>query len=125
MEEVWAIEEVDFNNIKGLSMDCFLPPADLKKEEDACGVTPSYARVLFNARSSSTKMSALKVVALDIDDLYDIEGIEELQIKLRSVLQHLFVNTRMIAEHHLTRRAELYRSKNSESKAMKCCVPRF
>ena len=33
MEEVWTIEEVDFN-IKGLSMDCFLPPGDLKKEEE-------------------------------------------------------------------------------------------
>lgn len=33
MEEVWTIEEVDFN-IKGLSLDCFLPPSDLKKEDD-------------------------------------------------------------------------------------------
>ncbi|CAM8962157.1 unnamed protein product [Rhodiola kirilowii] len=33
MEEVWEIEEMDFN-IKGLSMDCFLPPGDLKKEEE-------------------------------------------------------------------------------------------
>lgn len=77
MEEVWAIEEVDFN-IKGLSMDCFLPPADLKKEEDVCGVVPSYARVPFNVRSSSAKMSASKVVALDIDDSYDVQGDEEL-----------------------------------------------
>ncbi|KAF8406416.1 hypothetical protein HHK36_008503 [Tetracentron sinense] len=34
MEETWTIEEVDFN-IWGLSMDCFLPPADLKKEQDS------------------------------------------------------------------------------------------
>jgi hypothetical protein len=27
------IEEVDFN-ICGLSMDCFLPPADLKREQE-------------------------------------------------------------------------------------------
>ncbi|XP_049403998.1 uncharacterized protein LOC125867512 [Solanum stenotomum] len=33
MEEVWTIEEVDFN-IKGLSLDCFLPPSDMKKEDD-------------------------------------------------------------------------------------------
>ncbi|XP_030448359.1 uncharacterized protein LOC115671043 [Syzygium oleosum] len=65
MEEVRAIEEVDFN-IKGLLMDCFLPPADLKKEEDACMVVPSYAQVPFNVWSSSMKMSASKVVALDI-----------------------------------------------------------
>ncbi|XXG81360.1 hypothetical protein AAC387_Pa09g2017 [Persea americana] len=36
MEETWEIEEVDFN-IWGLSMDCFLPPADLKKEPDMDG----------------------------------------------------------------------------------------
>ncbi|XP_076921595.1 uncharacterized protein LOC143583062 [Bidens hawaiensis] len=29
MEEVWSIEEVAFN-VPGLSMDCFIPPADLK-----------------------------------------------------------------------------------------------
>ncbi|CAH9098209.1 unnamed protein product [Cuscuta epithymum] len=33
MEELWNIEEVDFN-IKGLSLDCFLPPSDLMKEDD-------------------------------------------------------------------------------------------
>ncbi|KAF3450073.1 hypothetical protein FNV43_RR06152 [Rhamnella rubrinervis] len=33
MEEVWEIEEVDFN-MKGLSKDFFLPPADLNKEEE-------------------------------------------------------------------------------------------
>lgn len=33
MEEVWTIEELDFN-IKGLSMDCFLPPSDLNKGLD-------------------------------------------------------------------------------------------
>lgn len=33
IEETWRIEEVDFN-ICGLSMDCFLPPADLKREQD-------------------------------------------------------------------------------------------
>ncbi|KAL7108755.1 hypothetical protein ACP275_06G133700 [Erythranthe tilingii] len=37
MEEIWSIEEVDFN-IKGLSMDCFLPPADLKREDEGSGV---------------------------------------------------------------------------------------
>ncbi|XP_074556098.1 uncharacterized protein LOC141811919 [Curcuma longa] len=33
MEETWTIEEVDFN-LLGLSMDCFLPPADMKKDQD-------------------------------------------------------------------------------------------
>ncbi|XAR61780.1 hypothetical protein NMG60_11016295 [Bertholletia excelsa] len=32
IEESWRIEEVDFN-ICGLSMDCFLPPADVKERE--------------------------------------------------------------------------------------------
>lgn len=36
IEEEWSIEEVDFN-IWGLSMDCFLAPADLKKEQDGGG----------------------------------------------------------------------------------------
>ncbi|XP_058068890.1 uncharacterized protein LOC131218227 [Magnolia sinica] len=34
MEETWEIEEVDFN-IWGLTMDCFLPPSDLKKEQES------------------------------------------------------------------------------------------
>ncbi|KAM7272637.1 hypothetical protein ACFE04_027300 [Oxalis oulophora] len=34
IEETWRIEEVDFN-INGLSTECFLPPADLKRDHDA------------------------------------------------------------------------------------------
>ncbi|KAL6994700.1 hypothetical protein U1Q18_005804 [Sarracenia purpurea var. burkii] len=33
IEEAWKIEEIDFN-ICGLSLDCFLPPADVKKEHE-------------------------------------------------------------------------------------------
>lgn len=33
LEETWRIEEIDFN-ISGLSMDCFLPPADANKENE-------------------------------------------------------------------------------------------
>lgn len=33
IEETWEIEEVDFN-ICGLSMECFLPPSDLKREDN-------------------------------------------------------------------------------------------
>ncbi|CAN4122822.1 unnamed protein product [Withania somnifera] len=33
VEETWRIEEIDFN-ISGLSMDCFLPPADVNKENE-------------------------------------------------------------------------------------------
>lgn len=35
LEETWKIEEVDFN-ICGLSTDYFLPPADVKKENEHC-----------------------------------------------------------------------------------------
>ncbi|XP_004289739.1 PREDICTED: uncharacterized protein LOC101294995 [Fragaria vesca subsp. vesca] len=38
MEEAWTIEEVAFN-VPGLSMDCFIPPADLRSEtimSEAC-----------------------------------------------------------------------------------------
>lgn len=34
IEETWKIEEIDFN-ICGLSMDCFLPPAELKRDNSA------------------------------------------------------------------------------------------
>ncbi|KAF3795511.1 hypothetical protein EJ110_NYTH00067 [Nymphaea thermarum] len=33
MEETWTIEEMDFN-VCGLSMDCFLPPSDLRLDQD-------------------------------------------------------------------------------------------
>ncbi|CAK9138766.1 unnamed protein product [Ilex paraguariensis] len=82
MEEDWTIEEVDFN-IKGLSMDCFLPPGDLKKEEEGCGavnsnVTTSNARLPFKVRATSSRLGVAKVVAVEEDDLEDIEGAKEL-----------------------------------------------
>ncbi|KAM7499324.1 hypothetical protein LguiA_023738 [Lonicera macranthoides] len=81
MEEVWAIEEVDFN-IKGLSMDCFLPPGDLKREEE-CGVVKSTVgisngRLGFIARANSARVGFSKVVAIDVDDSEDAEGDEDL-----------------------------------------------
>lgn len=70
MEEIWEIEEVDFN-IKGLSMDCFLPPSDLKKEEaQRCGIVGKNINSLlpFKIRSASRRISASKVAALDEAD---------------------------------------------------------
>ncbi|GAB4827545.1 hypothetical protein Ancab_034429 [Ancistrocladus abbreviatus] len=66
MEEVWSIVEVDFN-IKGLSMDCFLPPADLKKEEEGYTVVPSSTRMAPpKARPTAPqRLSLAKVVAID------------------------------------------------------------
>ncbi|XP_059317887.1 uncharacterized protein LOC132068331 [Lycium ferocissimum] len=77
MEEVWTIEEFDFN-IKGLSMDCFLPPSDLKKEDDqACGGVINHditknsrfvSKILANSPKSITAMKgAAKIVAIDED----------------------------------------------------------
>ncbi|KAJ7959676.1 Protein of unknown function (DUF620) [Quillaja saponaria] len=69
MEEVWQIEEVDFN-IKGLSIDCFLPPSDLRKDEVGCGVLPSSTSKLPYKiiRSASVRLNASKVAAIDVDD---------------------------------------------------------
>ncbi|CAA3003562.1 Hypothetical predicted protein [Olea europaea subsp. europaea] len=78
MEEVWSIEEVDFN-IKGLSIDCFLAPADLKKEDEGCGVITGgdltkNERLQLNILSNSSRVSsnpkgAKKVVAIDEENL--------------------------------------------------------
>ncbi|KAL9421539.1 hypothetical protein AB3S75_033919 [Citrus x aurantiifolia] len=67
MEEIWTIEEVDFN-IKGLSMDCFLPPGDLRKEEDhGCDVITSNPKLPLKIRAASFRVSASKVVAIDAE----------------------------------------------------------
>ncbi|KAH9621700.1 hypothetical protein KSS87_008292 [Heliosperma pusillum] len=73
MEEVWSIEEVDFN-IKGLTMDCFLPPSDLKQEDEVGFPTAvpnnikSTTKARNTAKLANTKVSPAKVVALDDDD---------------------------------------------------------
>lgn len=68
MEEIWEIEEVEFN-IKGLSIDCFLPPSDLKKEDQqGCGMEYSKninSLLPFKIRSASCRINASKVAALD------------------------------------------------------------
>ncbi|XP_030932019.1 uncharacterized protein LOC115957825 [Quercus lobata] len=93
MEEVWTIEEVDFN-IEGLSKDCFLPPADLEKEEEGCGVTnddvklplmkeeegcdiTSNVKLPLKIRSASFRINSSKVVAIDVEDSDYIESEEE------------------------------------------------
>ncbi|KAF6161035.1 hypothetical protein GIB67_007676 [Kingdonia uniflora] len=67
MEEIWSIEEVEFN-IRGLSMDCFLPPSDLKREPEGYNMVVSNQRFPFRARVSSLKLSSSKVVAVNVDD---------------------------------------------------------
>jgi hypothetical protein len=43
MEEAWSIEEVAFN-VPGLSVDCFIPPADIRSGSvgEACELPPSH-----------------------------------------------------------------------------------
>lgn len=71
VKEVWKIEEVDFN-IKGLSIDCFLPPSDLKKEEEKvveeCRVAASNTKLPYKIQSASFKISVSKVAAVNVDD---------------------------------------------------------
>lgn len=77
LEEFWTIEEVDFN-IKGLSIDCFLPPADLKKEEESgCTDFASNAKLPLRIRSASFRISSSKVAAIDVEDSENTESDDE------------------------------------------------
>ncbi|KAK6135854.1 hypothetical protein DH2020_030401 [Rehmannia glutinosa] len=86
MEEVWSIEEVDFN-VKGLSMDCFLAPGDLRKEDEGCGVVSCgdivkdwglKCNILTNSSRIGGGRVGAKVVAIDEDNLELFETDEEL-----------------------------------------------
>ncbi|KAJ6424393.1 hypothetical protein OIU84_025229 [Salix udensis] len=65
MEEAWTIEEVAFN-VPGLSVDCFIPPADLKSGSfsEACELTQD------ERGKSAMALAAyrVKVAALDKSD---------------------------------------------------------
>ncbi|XP_068635966.1 uncharacterized protein [Aristolochia californica] len=76
MEETWTIEEVDFN-IWGLSMDCFLPPGDLKKELETCEVAREKKKHTSPLSQPLTKMSSSKVVAVNLDDSDSMDDDEE------------------------------------------------
>ncbi|KAE9594349.1 hypothetical protein Lal_00001260 [Lupinus albus] len=83
MEEAWQVEEVDFN-IKGLSIDCFLPPSDLKMEQEngkaECGrmIATNNAKLPDKIRSASFRISASKVAAVNLDDSCTSESDEDL-----------------------------------------------
>lgn len=66
MEEAWTIEEVAFN-VPGLSVDCFIPPADLRTCEDE------------RARSSTSAHRA-KVAALESN--YESSGTDNVVWKV-------------------------------------------
>lgn len=85
MEEIWSIEEVDFN-IKGLRMECFLPPGDLKREEDEeCGasvvaVNGNLSYRAMNNNNNSCRIGnkgVKKVVAVEEHDDLGVFGNEE------------------------------------------------
>ncbi|XP_042440290.1 uncharacterized protein LOC122025541 [Zingiber officinale] len=61
MEEAWTIDEVAFN-VPGLSIDCFIPPADVKRGtvSEACELPQSE-----RARSTMAGSNRSKVAALD------------------------------------------------------------
>ena len=71
---------MDFN-IKGLSMDCFLPPSDLKREEEKgveeCGVAASNAKLPYKIQSASFKISVSKVAAINVEDSSASESDDE------------------------------------------------
>ncbi|KAI3458617.1 hypothetical protein Pfo_015280 [Paulownia fortunei] len=86
MEEVWSVEEVDFN-IKGLSTDCFLPPGDLKNEDEGCDVVSNgditkngglRYKILANSCRIGAAKIGTKVVAIDEENLELFETDEEL-----------------------------------------------
>ncbi|XP_010543752.1 PREDICTED: uncharacterized protein LOC104816566 [Tarenaya hassleriana] len=81
MEESWEIEEIDFN-IKGLSMDCFLPPSDLKKDEESdSGLAADNERLPMQIRSASLRISSTKILSIveEDDDDGESEDAEEMQ----------------------------------------------
>lgn len=74
IQEVWKIEEVDFN-IVGLSGDCFLAPGDLKKMEEKEEQEEGYGAVRGNVvlpfkigGDLSRPVGMSKVVAFDLED---------------------------------------------------------
>lgn len=77
MEEVWTIEEVDFN-IKGLSADCFLPPSDLMKEDEVGHDVNKKSRLgLKTPKIRSSRRGVSKIMSIDEEDLEDYEADEE------------------------------------------------
>ncbi|KAI0509794.1 hypothetical protein KFK09_010390 [Dendrobium nobile] len=68
MEETWTVEEVDFN-IWGLSMDCFLPPGDIKEEKE--GIDEAHARMTGGRTAQAggnLRIGASQIAAVNIDE---------------------------------------------------------
>jgi hypothetical protein len=70
MEEVWNIEEVDFN-IWGLSMDCFLPPSDLKdskEDKDVSAAVKPARPPPIRIPAVAVRVGPSQVAAVNMDD---------------------------------------------------------
>ncbi|XP_050387446.1 uncharacterized protein LOC126803744 [Argentina anserina] len=74
MKLIWKLEEVGLD-IKGLSIECFLPPNDLETEEECCGVMMSSpgAKSTSRIRSTSLRFQATKIIPIDDSDR-DLKG---------------------------------------------------
>ncbi|KAL1544730.1 hypothetical protein AAHA92_21542 [Salvia divinorum] len=78
MEEIWSIEEIDFN-VKGLSTDCFLPPAELRIEDLEWGDCDSgdedrlRYKVLDKYSRNCASRSGRKKKVVAIDEHYDLD----------------------------------------------------
>ncbi|XP_058759984.1 uncharacterized protein LOC131633288 [Vicia villosa] len=77
IKEVWKIEEVDFN-VKGLCLDCFLAPSDLKREEEKEIVSVGNGKLPFRIQSGSFKISGSKVVDFNDVDSCLSENIQDM-----------------------------------------------
>lgn len=73
MEEAWTIEEVAFN-VPGLSLDCFIPPADLRSGciSEACELPQDEkAKSALVLAAHRAKVAALeKTHASNMDDVF-------------------------------------------------------
>ncbi|EMS48646.1 hypothetical protein TRIUR3_25994 [Triticum urartu] len=72
MEEHWDIEEVDFN-IWGLSMDCFLPPSDLRdakesQQQELAVVKPARPPPLRIPAVAVVRVGPSQVAAVNLDE---------------------------------------------------------
>lgn len=75
MEESWTIEEVDFN-IWGLSLDCFLPPGDLKKEQEGSSIIGKNNRPP-PIPQLPVRIPPSKVVAVNMEDSDSMDDEEQ------------------------------------------------
>ncbi|XXG56966.1 hypothetical protein AAC387_Pa03g4251 [Persea americana] len=70
MEEVWTIEEVAFN-VPGLSMDCFIPPADIRcgSISETCELPQGDGGKTMAAAAHRSKVAALEKPQDNLDNI--------------------------------------------------------